>query len=165
MGTLKTFEPKPRSKWRTSFLRAVGSLSLAAAISIGGCSRKIETPKADQSEGWQEHADDMSQLGLQTSISQSGSQIGLTVRNVGAQPACIDGASWPTDEFGMNHFAVIDGGRLVPYDGLLNTVLGGETLVLLPGETWSLHQDLSTSYRANWASAEVRAFWAPFHTC
>lgn len=146
-------------------MAAVVGASLVAAISVSGCSPETELRQDEQSEFWKEKAESFGPLGLQASIAQSGSQIGLTVRNVATVSACINEASWPSGELGLDHFEIVDGGRHVPYGGPLQAVLDRITLVLLPGETWTLHRDLCTSYRANWTSAKVQSFWAPFYIC
>lgn len=146
-------------------MAAVVGASLVAAVSISGCSSETELRQDGQPELWKEKAESLGPLGLQASIAQSGSRIGLTVRNVGTQSACINEASWPSGELGLDHFELVDEGKHVPYSGPLQAVLDGKTVVLRPGETWTLHRDLRTSYRANWASAKVQSFWAPFYTC
>jgi hypothetical protein len=66
---------------------------------------------------------------------------------------------------GLDHFKVMEGDVIVPYDGVLNSILSDRTLRLEAGQTWTLRMDLEPYYAADWSKARITAFWAPFHEC
>lgn len=128
--------------------RAAVAFTVLMAFSASGCERgpPSRPSGAEHVTMWRSLAAQNAREDVELTVTVQGTVATVNAKNLSEKPLCTSGTMWPDGKMMMGVFLVKAGGVYRLYDGPLASIVGDDSIRVLPGQTISGRVDISPYY-------------------